>query len=160
MEGASVGEAAKWRLGRQSQVPGMHGGRPVWFFSSAAPRVGRREEEALLGRAGAGCPKLVTVLATFVPLWGSDVLSLRRKHGDFLGKEILSSALLPVHTDCFLCPLLWPLALSSGFPSLLSPSTLGPYPCKHSLVLVWLNWEINASPKDRWTSWSRFHCQN
>lgn len=76
-----MGEAAKWRLGRQSQVPGMHGGRPVWLFSSAAPSVGRREEEALLGRAGTGCPKLVTVLATSVPLWGSNVLSLRRKHG-------------------------------------------------------------------------------
>lgn len=76
------------------------------------------------------------------------------------GERSPQSALLPVHTDCFLCPLLWPLALSSGFPSLLSPSTLGPYPCKHSLVLVWLNWEINASPKARWASWSRFLCQD
>ena len=146
--------------GPAEPVPGMHGGGPVWLFSSAAPRVGRGEEEALLGRAGAGCPKLVTVLATSVPLWGSDVLSLRSKHEDFLGKGVLSSALLPVHTDCFLCPLLWPRAFSSGFPSLLSPSTLGPYPCKHSLVLVWLNWEINASPKARWASWSRFLCQD
>ena len=104
-----MGEAAKWRLGRQSQVPGMHGGRPVWLLSSAAPSVGRREEEALLGRAGTGCPKLVTVLATSVPLWGSNVLSLRRKHGDFLGKEVLSSAcshrLFPVFLALAPCPL-------------------------------------------------------
>lgn len=130
-----MGEAAKWRLGRQSRVPGMHGGGPVWLFGSAAPRVGRGEEEALLWRAGAGCPKLVTVLATSVPLWGSDVLSLRSKGGDFLGRGVLGSGLLSVHTDCFLCPLPWPLALSSRFSSI-----LGPYPCKHSLVLVLLNW--------------------
>lgn len=64
-----MGEAAKWRLGRQSQVPGTHGGGPACLFGSAAPRVGR-EEEVLLSRAGAGCPKLVTILAASVLLWG------------------------------------------------------------------------------------------
>lgn len=64
-----MGEAAKWRLGRQSQVPGTHGGGPVWFFSSAAPRVGT-DEEVLLSGAGADCPKLVTILAASVILWG------------------------------------------------------------------------------------------
>lgn len=99
-----MGEAAKWRLGRQSRVPGMHGGGPVRLFGSAAPRVGRGEEEALLWRAGAGCPKLVTVLATSVPLWGSDVLSLGSKGGDFLGRGVLRSGLLSVHTvSCVPC---------------------------------------------------------
>lgn len=64
-----MGEAAKWRLGRQSQAPGTHGGGPVCFFGSAAPGVGR-EEEVLLSRAGADCPKLVTILAASVLLWG------------------------------------------------------------------------------------------
>lgn len=120
-----MGEAAKWRLGRREPGPWHAWRKACLVFQLCSPQ-GReeREEEALLGRAGAQLPKLVTVLATFVPLWGSDVLSLRRKHGDFLGKEILSSALLPVHTDCFLCPLLWPLALSSRFP--LSPFPLQP----------------------------------
>nr|KAF6435304.1 discs large MAGUK scaffold protein 3 [Rousettus aegyptiacus] len=59
MEGASVGEAAKWRLGRQSQVPGTHGGGPVWFFSSAAPRVNGSDgmfkyEEIVLERGNSG----------------------------------------------------------------------------------------------------------
>lgn len=65
-----MGEAAKWRLGRQSEVLGMHSGGPVWLFGSAAPRLGREEKEALLWRAGADCPKLVTVLATSVLPWG------------------------------------------------------------------------------------------
>lgn len=55
-------EAAKWRLGRQSQVPGTHGGGPAWLFGSAVLRVGR-EEEVLLSRAGSDhsghlCPSL------------------------------------------------------------------------------------------------------
>lgn len=65
-----MGEAAKWRLGRQSQVLGMHSGGPVWLFGSATPRLGREKKEALLSRAGAAYPKLVTVLAASVFLWG------------------------------------------------------------------------------------------
>lgn len=65
-----MGEAAKWRLGRQSQILGMHSGGPVCLFGSAAPRLGREEKEVLLLRAGAACPKLVTVLAASVLLWG------------------------------------------------------------------------------------------
>lgn len=64
-----MGEAAKWRLGQQSQVPGMHGGGPVWLFGSAAPRVGREEKKALLWRVSVNCPKLVTVLAASALLW-------------------------------------------------------------------------------------------
>lgn len=64
-----MGEAAKWRLGWQSQVPGTQGGGPVWLSGSAAPRMGREEEEALLLRAGDDFPKLVTVLAASA-LWG------------------------------------------------------------------------------------------
>lgn len=75
------------------------------------------------------------------------MFSLRSKDGDFLGRGVLSSGLLSVHNYCFPCALPWPLALSSKSPSLLFPSILGPYPCKHSLMLVLLKWEMSASPK-------------
>lgn len=64
-----MGAAAKWRLGRQSQVPGMHGGGPVCCSGSVAPGVGREEEVFPTG-AGADCPKLVTIPAASVLPWG------------------------------------------------------------------------------------------
>lgn len=100
--------------------------RPVWLFSSAAPRVGRGEEEALLGRAGAGCPKLVTVLATSVPLWGSDVLSLRSKHGDFLGKGVLSLPFCLFTPTVSCVPCFGPLPSPAGSPLSFPPPPWGP----------------------------------
>lgn len=123
-----------------------------------SPRVGRREEEALLGRAGAGCPA-GDRSATLSP-WGSDVFLTQKEAWGLPGERnpsVLPFCLFTPHRPCVPCFGPLPSLQRAPFSPFPSNSVL---PCKHSLVLVWLNWEINASPKDRWTSWSRFLCQD
>lgn len=66
--------------------------------------------------------------------------------GTSWGEEsFLGSALLSVYTYYFLCLFPWPLAFFSESSSLLFPSIQGLYPCKHSLTLVLLSWEMGDS---------------
>lgn len=69
------------------------------------------------------------------------------KMGISWGEEFSILAFCVSTLNCFLCPMPWPLALSSECPSLLFPSILGLYSCKHSLILVLFNWQIGAHPK-------------
>lgn len=66
--------------------------------------------------------------------------------GTSWGEEsFLGSALLSVFTYYFLCLFPWPFAFFSECSSLLFLSIQGPYPCKHSLMLVLLSWEMGDS---------------
>lgn len=67
--------------------------------------------------------------------------------GTLLGRGVLSSGLLSVHTHCFPWPLPWLLALSSESPPFFFPCTLKPYPGRHSLMLILFNRQTGASPK-------------